>query len=176
MFRRETVISSLSSLITHFLSLYTTGGLQCKMGYSNSMNCDLFQLGQTVKFCNKLGLLHLESTMAGMDGRDPFDGDLQKALDVLKTCPSYQIDKFHAHCGLRDRLMRLLQVIQATLTDVIVCGDCWESDKHKTTWKNAKRPVIATLLAPGKVPECHNAHSKTRDFYLANNKDWKDSN
>jgi hypothetical protein len=145
------------------------------MGYSNSMNCDVFQLGQTVKFYNKLGLLHLESTMAGMDGRDPFDGDIQKALDILRQCPSYQIDKFHAHCGLRDRLLRLLDVMQATLLDVSVCGDCWNLDKHKIIWKDVKRPTIATLSTPRKGSGYHSGHVHTRDFYIANDKNWNDS-
>lgn len=162
-------------LLSYFLSVYSSGDLQCKMGYSNSLNCDLFQLGQIVKFYNKLGLLHLESTMAGMEGRNPFDGDIQKALDVLRQCPNYQIDKFHAHCGLRDRLTRVLEVIQATLADVAICGECWETDRPKISWRDMKHPATATLHAPSKTPKYHRGHAQTSDFYLANDKNWNDS-
>lgn len=72
-----------------------------------------------------------------------YTGELSDLLDSLRQCPEYQIDKFHAHCGLRTRLMPVLDTIDAALTsDIGVCLACWHERRHEYSWRTAKRPLV----------------------------------
>ncbi|KAF2673661.1 hypothetical protein BT63DRAFT_451718 [Microthyrium microscopicum] len=183
--RRSAIISTISSLLSHCVSLYTSGTLQCKLGYSNSLQCDVYQLGEIVKFFNRLGLMTLESTMAGTDGRDPFDGDIIKAFELLRQVPAYQIDKDHAHCGLRNRLIPSIDDIQTRLNQLAICGDCWSTDRAALLWTSAKKPLIFSsqssqdetrrrIMRTSKLGHtCTKSHERIRDLCLSVDKNWK---
>ena len=178
-FRRLAVIKTISSLQSHFLGLYSSGVLQCKMGYFESPKCDTYQLGEQVKFWARLGMMTLESTMAGSEAQDPYDGDIEKALQLLKQCPSYQIDKFHGHCGLRDRLLPCVSVLEKVIRLVGICDQCWQLRRTKAAWKGAQGALI---WSPSGFEEnffskraCLQQHLVVRDMFLSSQKNWTNS-
>ena len=181
--RRTAIIRTIASMQTHLLGLYNTGSLQCKLGYGNSMQCDIFQLGETVKFFSKLGLISLHSTMAGSDGTDPFQGDITKAIAVMRQCPSYQIDKHHGHCGLRDKMLPLLDLLESWLPFTGVCSSCWSENKSIVSWREATRPLMwspSRSIVPrvGMVKhedspsKCLDYQVRVRNVFLANIVNW----
>jgi len=134
--------------------------------------------------------------MAGTEGQDPYGGDIEKALYLLKQCPSYQIDQFHHHCGLRDRILPLLQLFERVLIverrymTVGICGPCWELHRSNVTWKGAKGALLwspmgfeetfNSSLDPKKRAKnselpCLQSHIVVRDMFMSSEKDWTDS-
>jgi hypothetical protein len=187
--RRGAVINTLASIQTYFIMLYASGILQCRLGYTSSPSCDMYQLGELTRFFNKLGIISLQSTMAGRTALDPFDGDLDKAIRLLRQVTPYQIDKDHAHCGPRDRLLASLDAVQKALPGVAVCIACWEKHRQATKWKGAKGPLIISPLSSetrrslgglggldGRVESgsqaCAGVHNRVRDLFLAGEKVW----
>ena len=51
--RRDYVLDTLQSIALHFINLYSSTDQQCKLGYANSRVCDLYQLGEILKFFKK---------------------------------------------------------------------------------------------------------------------------
>ena len=49
---------------------------------------------------------------------DAYTGDIENLLGLLRQCPSYQIDKNHAHCGLRSKILPALDYIKDVLEGV----------------------------------------------------------
>ncbi|CAK7209556.1 hypothetical protein SCUCBS95973_000480 [Sporothrix curviconia] len=125
-FRRACIVNCIASVPRHFLALYTSRNKrQCKMGYESSAACDSFQLGEIVKFLfhKDLVFLHDFSSTVMVRGRgqrriSPADYaavDINHILAMLKQCPAYQLDKHHVNCGLRTRILPILEYIQAML-------------------------------------------------------------
>jgi hypothetical protein len=124
----------------HFLQLYTSRTRQCKLGYDSSASCDSYQLGEMVKFLANRDLLFLadfsstgESTNLN---RDYATVDIGHILATLKQCPSYQIDKNHTNCGLRTRILPIVEYIQAMLSASVVSVSrrAWSRDRRATAW------------------------------------------
>ncbi|KAJ4306689.1 hypothetical protein N0V88_000053 [Collariella sp. IMI 366227] len=142
--RRLLILTTLSSIQRHFLHLYTsrTTPRQCKLGYDSSASCDSYQLGEMVKFLVGKELLFFSDFAASFS---PHTNSLQKdyaTVDIghiiaaLKQCPSYQIDKNHAHCGLRSRILPILDYIQAMLSANIIpiSRTSWARDREAVSW------------------------------------------
>lgn len=95
--------------------------MQCKLGYDSSSSCDSFQLGEMVKFLSKKGLLYLVPLQAVSPEDteyiwpEAYTGDVDVLIGILRQCPSYQIDKNHKHCGLRNKLLPALEYIKACI-------------------------------------------------------------
>jgi hypothetical protein len=188
--RREYILESINSLQSHFLKLYASGERQCKLGYDTSIQCDSFQLGEMVRFFTRLGTLRLQGTI--YDNTEPtyHTGDIERLLESLRQCSSYQVDRNHAHCGLRTRLLPLLDLIQnqlcldTTSLDVGLCLECWNNHRDTYAWSAANRPVLwATprsltdnrMLSRGhqRTPSsCLHRHVVVRDLFMATERDW----
>ncbi|CAA9960966.1 hypothetical protein CFE70_004346 [Pyrenophora teres f. teres 0-1] len=146
--RREHILETINSLQAHFLKLYTSGERQCKLGYDTSIQCDSFQLGEMVRFFFKIDTVRLQGKI--YDNTEPtyYLGDIDRLLSSLRQCSNYQVDGNHAHCGLRSRLLPLLDLIQNTLSldtsspDIGICAECWSSHRQEYAWTLAKRPVM----------------------------------
>ncbi|CAK7222752.1 hypothetical protein SBRCBS47491_004966 [Sporothrix bragantina] len=130
-FRRACIVNCIASMPRHFLALYTSRNKrQCKMGYESSAACDSFQLGEIVKFLfhKDLMFLHDFSSTVMARGRgqrllSPADYaavDINHILATLKQCPAYQLDKHHVNCGLRTRILPILEYIQSMLGASVV--------------------------------------------------------
>jgi hypothetical protein len=183
-FRRSALLQTIGSLQPYFLSLYMSPAHQCISGYSNTRECDQFQLGEMVKFFARLGTLNLESTLAGLDPEPPSNGDVMKLLGQLRQCPSYQIDSAHSHCGLRDRILPCLEFLSTIILErkdlVGICGECWAQRRTATRWIGAKGPLIWHLdralrdisRFKESSPSCHESQAAARDLFLANDRQW----
>jgi len=195
--RREYILETINSLQAHFLKLYTSGERQCKMGYDTSLQCDSFQLGEMVRFFMKMCTLRLQGTI--YDNAEPtyYSGDIGRLLDSLRQCSSYQIDQHHSHCGLRTKLIPLLDLVQNQLSldtgslDIGICAECWKNNRSLYAWALAKRPVLwahpksltgnRTLAAPytkgheRRPSHCLKRHVVVRDMFMASGRDWTGS-
>lgn len=186
MHRRDYVLDTIQSMQTHFLKLYTHGERQCKLGYDSSPQCDSFQLGEMVRFFHRLDLLPLAGSIMDADGPVQYQGDVDRLIDTLRQCPEYQIDRNHKHCGLRERLLPLLNLIQNHLSldvnnlDVGVCLDCWQARKQEYSWAEVKRPPIWSRpmlqrSSSGRLRGaslCLTRHLASRDMFTATIRDW----
>ncbi|KAF2437942.1 hypothetical protein P171DRAFT_526698 [Karstenula rhodostoma CBS 690.94] len=187
--RREYILEAINSLQSHFLKLYTSGERQCKLGYDTSIQCDSFQLGEMVRFFIRLGTLRLQGTI--YDNTEPtyHTGDVERLLESLRQCSSYQVDRNHAHCGLRTRLLPLVDLIQnqlcldTTSLDVGLCLECWNNHRDTYAWSAAKRPVLwaqprsltgsRMLQGHQRTPSsCLHRHVVVRDLFMATERDW----
>jgi hypothetical protein len=193
--RREYILETINSLQGHFLKLYTSGERQCKLGYDTSLQCDSFQLGEMVRFFHKIDTVRLQGKI--YDNTEPtyYLGDIDRLLLSLRQCSNYQIDNNHAHCGLRSRLLPLLDLVQNQLSldtgslDIGICSECWNHHRSEYAWSLAKRPVLWAhprsltgnrTLANGfyrkghqRTPSsCLNRHVAVRDLFMAVDKDW----
>ncbi|KAK3297989.1 uncharacterized protein B0H64DRAFT_423867 [Chaetomium fimeti] len=157
--RRECVLTTIASIQTHFLGLYTSRTRQCKLGYDSSASCDSYQLGEMVKFLCSRNLLFLTSfapspfppppsTSSPTPGTTPSTTnttseipdistiDIGSILATLKQCPAYQIDKNHTHCGLRARALPAVEYVQAMLASgaVSIARQAWMRDRDGAAW------------------------------------------
>lgn len=173
-YRRECALETVQSLQSFFLGLYTSRERQCKLGYDSSPQCDSFQLGEMVRFFTKVGMLQLQGAVFDTsEPPAPYEGDLHVLLDTLRQVPEYQIDRNHAHCGIRTRLIPLLDLLQESLYYTGICQDCWQEDRSHYAWTEAKRPLLWKKLdSRVRTPGHGNRHSDLRAMFTATEKDW----
>ncbi|KAK4155054.1 hypothetical protein C8A00DRAFT_13878 [Chaetomidium leptoderma] len=144
--RRESILTTIASIQRHFLHLYTSRTRQCKLGYESSASCDSYQLGEMVKFLSGRDLLFLAAadfssssspqSSPAVTPPDYATVDIGHILATLKQCPSYQIDKNHTNCGLRTRVLPILEFVQAMLSSnvVSVSRQAWAKDREGVSW------------------------------------------
>lgn len=193
--RREYILETINSLQAHFLYLYTSGERQCRLGYDSSGQCDSFQLGEMIRFFNRIKTLRLQGTIYDPAEPTHYEGDIDKLIESLRQAPAYQIDRNHAHCGLRVRIIPLLDMIQNQLKldagslDVGICLECWNRNRTGYAWSLAKRPVLWTpsryltgIRGNTSIPRksghqrtpssCLARHIEVRDMFMATDHDW----
>ncbi|RYP66263.1 hypothetical protein DL771_007915 [Monosporascus sp. 5C6A] len=143
-YRRHCILNTIASIQRHFLSLYASrnGGRQCKLGYDSSAACDSYQLGEMLKFLTHKNLLFL----VDFSPRSLFDAVPDCALvpvvenggllAALRQCPGYQVDKHHSNCGLRTRLLPILDFVQGLLSagSVPIAAPAWRRDRAAAAW------------------------------------------
>ncbi|KAK6824933.1 hypothetical protein PG987_012427 [Apiospora arundinis] len=142
-YRRECILNTLASIPRHFLALYSSRTRQCKLGYDSSAACDSYQLGEMFKFfVNKNLLFLVDFSPASLDRIvDTSLMPVESILAALKQVPSYQIDNHHKNCGLRTRILPVLEFVQALLSAnsvPVACG-AWKASKRQTTTSNKKQ-------------------------------------
>lgn len=188
--RRTYLLETLESLQSYFLKLYSSTDRQCKLGYDTSPQCDSFQLGEMLRFFQRINTLRLEGSLAGKCGVEAYSGDIERVLDALHSCRSYQINQHHSHCGLRTRLVPLLEALhpfirQGQVMDLGICGECWRLHRSDYAWTLAKQPVVwgrrklASLITPTAPIEpgsaaCLASHTRVRELFMARERDWTD--
>jgi hypothetical protein len=182
------VLETISSMQTYYLRLYTSGDRQCKLGYDSSLACDSFQLGQMVRFLSRIETLRLQSTIFDTGEGSLYTGSIDRLIESLRKCPEYQLDSNHAHCGLRTRLIPLLDWIQFWLEkdrgspDLGLCAQCWKIRKSDYAWLDAKRPLIwqrsdssvntARMRRPATTGECSHRQFEVREMFTAVDRRW----
>ncbi|KUI55285.1 hypothetical protein VP1G_02623 [Cytospora mali] len=141
-FRRALILRTLASILSHFLRVYSSRARQCKLGYDSSSACDSFQLGEMVKFLtskNLLFLVNFSPSPPDAGVKDFAAVDVGSIISTLKQTPSYQIDKHHTHCGLRSRILPILEYVQTMLSSnaVPLSLQGWKKDSKATTWQRS---------------------------------------
>jgi hypothetical protein len=46
---------------------------------------------------------------------DAYTGDIETLIGLLRQCPSYQINQYHGHCGLRSKILPILEYVKACI-------------------------------------------------------------
>ncbi|KAK8038961.1 hypothetical protein PG993_007372 [Apiospora rasikravindrae] len=137
-YRRECILNTLASIPRHFLALYSSRTRQCKLGYDTSAACDSYQLGEMFKFFVNKNLLFLVDFSPGSLDRiaDTSLMPVEGILAALKQVPSYQIDTHHRNCGLRTRILPVLEFVTALLSanSVPVARAAWKQSQQATAW------------------------------------------
>jgi hypothetical protein len=64
-------------------------------------------------------------------------GKPQTLISVLKEIPAYQLDTNHRHCGIRGKMLEILQYLEIMIETPMQVGICW------FCWKNAKRDAVS---------------------------------
>lgn len=62
--------------------------------------------------------------------------EISHFISILRQCPSYQIDRHHTNCGLRTRMLPVLDYVQAMLSSEIIAikrGE-WEKRREEVSW------------------------------------------
>ncbi|KAI5208783.1 hypothetical protein E4T42_03476 [Aureobasidium subglaciale] len=183
LFRRDCILETTQSIQTYFLTQYTSRERQCKLGYDSSAECDMFQLGQTIKFFKRINTLSLQGTIfATSDLPEPYEGDILDLVDSFKQAPEYQVDKNHHHCGIRTRILPLIDILVLALGEVGICWWCWQECRHDYAWSKVKRPLIWKKDSVGASMHQHYQtrqtqshlfkHLDTRDLFMANERLW----
>jgi hypothetical protein len=98
-----------------------------------------------IKFLSKKGLLSLVPFQA-ISPEDPeyiwpepYKGEIERLMGLLRQCPSYQIDKNHSHCGLRSRMLPALDYIRICIDYGIgIKVTRWKTDRATQTWITPK--------------------------------------
>jgi len=174
-YRRESILNTLNDLQSYFLKAYTSKHRQCKLGYDSSAQCDSFQLGEMVRFFTRVGTLRLQCMMYD-DGDPPFfTGSVDKLLEKLRQCPSYQINEHHSHCGLRARLLPVIELIQGLFeSEAGICGKCWVQGRAEPMWLQHARVKHWTysrskILSKNKCER----HAQAREMFTAQERVWE---
>lgn len=131
-----------------------------------------------LRFFSRKGTLRIESAFDPTSGEiEPYNGDLNDIITKLKECPSYQVDSNHTHCGLRTRLMTVLEGPRPLrpLFQVGICLGCWKDDKSKESW--LENPNGGTWINAGERFSgrgCRD-HWDTKAMYTAVKRNWTPS-
>ncbi|PSS00598.1 hypothetical protein BD289DRAFT_423977 [Coniella lustricola] len=165
---------------------------QCKLGYDSSSACDSFQLGEMVRFliakrllvfrtfspprCSPLPENDNQGGIVVDDGNvdndndedDEFERrfaavDVNSILVALKQCPNYQIDRHHTNCGLRTRIMPILDYIGVMLSTSALQINLrdWKSQQSKTSWQQQHSPISSD--SDGSYAKSSSSNSKKND-------------
>ncbi|KAI8634436.1 hypothetical protein F5Y19DRAFT_211185 [Xylariaceae sp. FL1651] len=195
-YRRHCILNAIASVQRHFLSLYTSsrGARQCQLGYDSSVACDSYQLGEMFKFLTNKGLLFLVDFSPGsLDSiADTPLLPVDSVLATLRQCPSYQIDKNHTNCGLRTRILPILDFIQGLLSanSIPISRAAWKSNRTAHAWmptesretdsksngSGDERPFRFTRSLAGdqrlRFENAMGADKFARDVFTATSWDW----
>lgn len=108
---------------------------QCRGGFSNASQCDLFQLGQMIRFFSvRAKTIFLGSTLIDPDFNTASEdehtssestsnqspspaSDITAIISSLKKYPDYLIDEAHTGCGVRRRIMPALECVEKFVWD-----------------------------------------------------------
>ncbi|KAI5863526.1 hypothetical protein GGS23DRAFT_538183 [Durotheca rogersii] len=138
-YRRHCILNTVGSVTRHFLRLYASRERQCTLGYDSSEACDSYQLGEMYKFLAHRRLLAaVDFSPASLDAvADPAQLPVAAILAALRQCPAYQVNKNHYNCGLRTRLLPILDFLLALLSAASVSPPraAWESDRAAAAWR-----------------------------------------
>jgi hypothetical protein len=178
-FRRECILETFQSLQTFYLNLYTSRERQCKLGYDSSPQCDTFQLGELIRYFSRVGTIQLRGTIVDTNDEAPAHGYDATLLDLVHTfrqVSEYQIDQNHNHCGIRTRILPILDVLVAFLSFIGIHGEDWRTSRLEDAWLTAKRPKLCTkkdLQMSASLPK-DEKYARVRKFFTALERDWSD--
>jgi hypothetical protein len=180
-FRRECVLETFQSLQIFYINLYTSRERQCKLGYDSSPQCDIFQLGELIRYFSRVGTIRLRGTIIAANDDAPahaavYEGTLLDLVHTFRQVSEYQIDHNHNHCGIRTRIVPILDVLVAFLSFVGIHGEDWRTSRIEDAWHTAKRPKLCTkkdLQLPASLPR-DEKYARVRKFFTAVKRDWSD--
>lgn len=163
------MLDTLTSIQKHFINLYIKKP-QCRLGYGSSPACDSFQLGEMVKFLSRKGTITMGNTFGpAPEDLEPYDGSINDIISRLRVCTTYQLDENHTHCGLRTRLIPILNTLE--LRQAAICLPCWEVDRTEESWLDSPEQGRWTFTKQGLARGCEE-HQKAKSMFTAETRDW----
>ena len=127
-----------------------------------------------IRFFSRKDILRVGSTLTIVpeEEQDEYDGNLEDIIIRFRECPSYQIDHHHQHCGMRTKLLPILDSI-IPLRHFGLCLDCWKRDRLGESWVENpyKSKWTWTPSTMGSVGGCQ-AHREVKAMYTAAIRDW----
>lgn len=113
----------------------------------------------------------------GFEGdAEPFRGDIKDLITKLRSCPSYQLDMNHSHCGPKKTLLQCLEAVEEQFQAHLIgtCSPCWDALGINDRWLDAKRPVTCNgkMASYKRTCPANGLHEYARDFFMAEWKDW----
>ena len=172
--RREYILDMLQASIGQIVGLYTSRERQCRLGYDSSAACDSFQLGEMIRFLSRSGILEVKGML--FDTGEPlesYEGDIFTLIDSLRQVPEYQIDRNHTHCGIRGRLIPMLDIVLDALHHVGICAECWTACRAEHAWVDAKRPLVWRSQSYRSKGQAHkDTHAQVRAMFTATDRNW----
>jgi hypothetical protein len=112
----------------------------------------------------------MESTLSSaLEEPELYNGNIIDIIARLRECPSYQIDENHSHCGLRTRLLPILDRLE--LGQVAMCLTCWEEDRVKESWIESPWRGSWEFKKRDRGMGCQE-HRKAKEMYTAAERDW----
>ena len=184
MIRRQYILETITSLQDDIIKLYLSKERQCRLGYDNSGQCDLFQLGQALRFLHRRELVHIGGTVAGLDEYPALIlGSLPALCAQLRAFSDYQIDSNHAHCGVRRLILPRVERIETLLvlpSPISLCVSCWRDRQRSRHQWTATRAATWTYRRHTResgprysLADDHFAHSPERaNMFTARQRDW----
>jgi hypothetical protein len=129
---------------------------QCRAGLGNASQCDLFHLGQMTRFFALRAksifigstLIDPEFSPPGAEDEDDGKGQPSPGLSIssliisLKKHPDYQIDLNHQACGVKRRLLPILDGIEKFVMDgrgmLGIVPSTWDQpeNRQRLQWKS----------------------------------------
>ena len=133
------ILATIGSVQGFFVNRYVSGQRQCRLGYDSSPQCDSFQLGEIIRFFTRKGTLSLQSMIISNQNSQFYEGSIERLLEALRECPSYQLDSYHSHCGIRSSnfmpALRHLQWMCSLPNQIGICLLCWQKSRSEHSWR-----------------------------------------
>ncbi len=100
---------------------------------------------------------------------EPYNGNLNDIIARLRECTSYQIDENHTHCGLRTRLIPILNSLE--LGQAAICLQCWGGDRVGESWLETPQQGCWAFSKQGVARGCEE-HRRAKALFTAESRDW----
>lgn len=173
-YRRNYILETIQSPQQHFLKVYASRERQCRLGYDSSPQCDSFQLGEMVRFFTRIGTAAVRgSILEDASPLEPYQSDIHALMDTLRQVPEYQIDSHHHHCGIRTRLVPVMDLIAECLQHAGICQECWFAHRNEHSWVETKRPLLWRRQSLRlRTPVHQELHANVRAVFTAVERDW----
>lgn len=128
-----------------------------------------------IRFLTRKGTINIRNAFVATEEPSTHLGDVHTILDRLRECPSYQLDKNHFHCGLRTRLLPLLNTLWPD-GQAGVCLRCWNNNRAQESWlENPTRGKWVLQKAASRRWEICKQHVIVKAMYTAEERDWTPS-
>ena len=128
-----------------------------------------------IRFLARKELLQLQSTYRPSHDYPLYIGNVVSIIETLRQCPSYQLDSNHRHCGLRTRLLPLLETLWPN-GQVGMCLKCWDDNKNIESWlENPIGGVWVFSKSSTMRWETCLQHGQLKAMYTADERSWTPS-
>ena len=149
--RRDGIFNTISSIPNSLLKPYMQSNRSrpaiCRLGYGNSLACDSFQLGESIRWLCRRRFASPNLAMIYATPEDESfvaEGTPRAMVKALREFPDYQVDGHHHRCGIKGKLIQILDMIEGMLVDpkkIGLCLHCWRSKgRDRTSWSMDCRP------------------------------------
>ena len=97
---------------------------------------------------------------------DAYAGDIETLIGLLRQCPSYQINQYHGHCGLRTKILPILEYIKACIeAGVGVKFGRRKGDWVNEAWSHPPLPTTNSTYKPSWIGTGDDTASDGKSYF-----------